>query len=198
MRVLALASVVPLAAPFWGPWNSVVGACLALAALAAPWRMQRPSLREAAIALSPVLIAVALAHWGVLLMHIRVYIHEPLFVTITVAWLAAIPAGLLAIRLLNLTPMRAAWIVLALPGLLLYPTVYRYGASGVMAPAWICWAIFIVVGTRVSPPGLSAKCRNEWPALAGVCMLVYLLLPFFLIEGNNFNSPKPLSISLQQ
>jgi len=185
-RVLSLASVVPLAAPFWGPWNSVAGAGLALAALAAPWRVQRPSLREAAIALCPVLAAVALTHWGVLLMHVRVYIHEPRFATIMVTWLTVLPVGLGAIRLLGLGPMRTAWIVLALPGLLLYPTVYRYGASGIMAPAWICWAIYMVVGTRTSPPDLGSKWRNEWPAMVGVCMLIYLLLPFLLIEGNNF------------
>lgn len=185
-RLLSLASIVPLAAPFWGPWNSVAGAALALAALAAPWRVQRPSLREAVIVLCPVLASVALTHWGVLLMHVRVYIHEPRLVTITLTWLTVLPVGLLAIRLLHLGPMRTAWIALALPGILLYPTVYRYGASGIMAPAWICWAIFMVVGTRTSPPGLGSKCRSEWPALVGACALVYLLLPFFLIEGNNF------------
>jgi len=185
-RAVSLASVVPLAAPFWGPWNSILGAALALAALAGLWRAQRPSLREAAIAVSPVLAGLALTSWGVAMMHIRVYIHEPQFVTITVLWLAAIPVGLLAIRLLHLAPTRAAWIVLALPGLLLYPTVYRYGASGVMAPAWICWAIYLLAGTQGPPVPLRAKVRNLWPAAVGAVMLVYLLLPFFLVEGNNF------------
>ena len=182
-RWLAVASAAVLAVPFWASRSSVAGVILALAAIAIPWRTRKPTVGEIVAALGPVAAGLALTHWGLMLMHIRVVVHEPEFTTIALIWLVVLIVGAVAARFLG--PMPTAWFVLAVPGLLLYPTVYRYGACVAMGPAWICWALFLI-SAAARQRGLVALWRTDWRPLAGAGALVFLLIPFCLGEGNNF------------
>ncbi len=63
----------------------------------------------------------------------------------------------------------AAWWI-AVPLFLLPPTVYRYGAAGILAPAWLFWA---GLALRKEPGG-------RWPVLLA---LAALLSPFLVFDA---------------
>lgn len=138
------------------------------------------------------LAGVALLGWGALLARLRPSVHEPAIATIACAWVAVGIALPIALRtaVMRPSPMleRVPVIgvaVLAAPLFLFYPTVYRYGAPGAMAPVWICGLLAVAA---MSPS------RRGLVLAAGA---IVLLFPFKLVEGTDFRFFKWMSWPVQ-
>jgi hypothetical protein len=133
-------------------------------------------------ALPTVALAAALpcfALWGHLLGWGRADIHYPRWRIIVGGWLVAMLAGV-AYTAWSKRPMRAAWVVLAIPGLLAFPTVYRYGWPAIMGPALIAWAVFMLTyHVRTSP--------RPWKTMSPLLAVIALALPFLIAESSNFS-----------
>ena len=109
---------------------------------------------------------------GRILVWLRPMVHEPRYETLTRSGLA-VWAGRDRARTLA-RDARIGWALCALPMLLFFPTVYRYGAPAAMGPAWMGWALCAVAsGTRPA----SGEQRDA-RALVGVTLALCLALLF--------------------
>lgn len=111
---------------------------------------------------------------GVLFALFRAKVHEPEYKTLIGLWIVLWALAAIATRFGR--SERRGWIVVTLPLLVFYPTVYRYGAPAAMAPAWIGWAICAAVGA------MAFERRDGVP----LAVLFAMLLPFGLVESTEF------------
>lgn len=174
-QVLGLAALVALL--FWSgttPW--ILGVGLVLASIHAAWITRKISaLRYALLAVG---VAIGLHAWGLKLGHWRAAVHEPGYHVLDLVWAGALVAGLVAAR--NIDPARIAWALLALPAVLLWPTVYRYGWAATMGPAWSVGTVVIASAfmRRVAPD-------DRWRLRLAV-PAVFLVAMFFHADATNF------------
>jgi hypothetical protein len=178
-RAAALLVLVPYAFPSALPASALAGVALALAWLA--WL--RPAPRVLALLLAAVVAGgEAVYGLGTWLVHVRPRVHEPFYSTLAWCWIATWAVALVLARVAR-TP-RAGWALLAVPLFLSYPTVYRYGAPGAMAPAWIGWALCALAAPAVAFRELE---RRDRVALAGLFVaLLALLVPFKATDALEF------------
>jgi len=162
---LAWLALAPLALDRWYPVGAVVGIALGVALLVD--RSRRTGLGVVAVA-APV-SALLLHQWGRLLVDLQPIIHRPLVPTVALFWLVIVALGA-AVAIAR--GAECALLVLALPALLAYPTVLRYGFVGALTPALIAWAAFVIVGSR----------RHLAGSLSIVAPVV-LLHPFLMAEA---------------
>ena len=118
----------------------VVGGGAALVAFA---RSRGGARREWLWVILPVLGALVMHGWGHMLGSVRSDFHSPHIVSLGRAWgLAMLLAVLVAWRWGALRP---AWLLFGVPFVLSYHTLFKYGAMGVMAQAWIAWALLVTL-----------------------------------------------------
>ncbi len=164
-----LGCVLPLA---WGPAFGVVAG---LAALALVERRPGPGWQPWLWSLGLIVAGLGMQAWGgVLAAGLR---RLPLMEvsTLHLLWTAAGIAGAVVATRKNRTVL--AWGALAMPGLLLVPTNYRYGWNSVAVPALLCWTAFYlasVVRERRAAGGRLAS--SEWLALGAMAALIGLLV----------------------
>ncbi len=119
---------------------------------------------------------------------LRRFVHEPSYSMLALLWAACF--GLAAALVRMRRDLRHAWVLVAAPLLLSFPTVYRYGAPATMGPAWLGWLLCLALGVRQwaggdpdASPTAVARSRSWW--LVAV-LLVLLLVPFAALESSNF------------
>lgn len=126
--------------------------------------------------LIPVIAALLLWALGVLFPRLRSFIHEPAYVTLGSLWVGL---WLLAMFVTwRARRVEQGWLVLGAVLLVLVPTVYRYGAPGAMAPAWLGWLACVAVG--------AAALQLPRPPLTAAGALIALLVPFGFVESTDF------------
>jgi len=133
---------------------------------------------------------VVLLGWGHLLAWARPLVHEPGLLKVEAAWGAAVLLAVAVGRARG--PRTGAWLILGAGALLLYPSVYHYGAMASMVPAWVVFLV-LVVGT----PG--ERGWGRFLARAAVAAFVFLLIQPFLIPESysfHFDHWNPLSLDL--
>lgn len=143
--------------------------------------------------LGSVAAAFGLFGWGYLLAAVRVHVHEPELGTVQSVWRVVLLVG--AGASLVLRPIRVAWVLLVMGGLLLYPTVYRYGFVGATAILWFGFLLFVCLdwlvrrrhglgptAGKVEPGSVTQGAKTIALGLSSMA----LLLPFFFPKSGNF------------
>jgi hypothetical protein len=179
-------------APAWftgaSPYSAVLGIAAGLAWLAVVLRG-----RARGLWLWPGLILAAgcaCFALGRSLLELRPLIHEPQYQSLAGLWLVlwAVAAALARWR----NDARVGWALLALPLVLFFPTVYRYGAPAAMSPAWLGW-LLCALAVQTTP----ANANESHPALEqrrfadlhlgfALIALFVLLLPFKASDALEF------------
>lgn len=126
--------------------------------------------------------AFGLFGWGYFLAAERVHVHEPELGLLQSIWRGVIVCG--AVGSFFLRPTRVAWGLFAAAGLLLYPTIYRYGFVGSTAILWFSFLLFVCLDWQLRRRPRATLENGATLALGLVAML--LLLPFFFPKSGNF------------
>ena len=139
----AFVALLPAAFMTLRPYNALAGSALGIAWLA--WVFTRHgSAPRALVRLVAIALTAAFGFYalGRVLVWLRPFVHEPLYENMTAAWVGLwiVAIGLARWR----RDARVGWALCALPLLLSFPTVYRYGAPAAMSPAWMGWALCAV------------------------------------------------------
>lgn len=167
------------------PVSTLVGAAATIGWLCvyAPRSVRRP---WSAWILGGVAVAFGLFGWGYFLAAERVHIHEPELGTVQSIWRVVLVAGVVGSLLLR--PTRVAWGLLAAAGLLLYPTIYRYGFVGATAILWFGFLLFVCLDwlVRRRPAFGRAGAVDVARTMALALLQMALLLPFFFPKSGNF------------
>jgi hypothetical protein len=169
--------------PSVGAWLAIIllgwagGMAVAAIAVAAPLAHRRFPRRDVLWALVPATLLL-LVPWGFLLSMGRPLLAWPRHRNVTLAWFAAIAVGLVVS--IRVGAMNAAWILLAASGLLLYPTVFPYGAPSAMAPVWAALLLYLVIEDLRRRRSLAPEPDHN-PRYALLIPVVLLILPFGLV-----------------
>jgi hypothetical protein len=188
LRALTWAGLVPLAvAPgsFGGATLTLACACAALAFSIRDGRGRVPAADPGCRARpgwllggAGALLVAAFAGLGVAFPAVRPWVHEPNFSTMAKLWLGVwmIAAGVSWVSRDELP----GWLLVALPLFVLFPTVYRYGAPGAMAPAWLGFATCATLAARARD-----RAHPSARAVALLVALFALLYPFSAAEASD-------------
>ena len=120
--------------------------------------------------------ALALCGLGGSFPHVRPFVHEPTFLTLSLLWLAL--WGLAAWLTWRTRRLELGAALLVLPLFIAAPTVYRYGAAVAMGPVWLGWLLCLATALA------ALKLRRPQPP--GAAGLLVLLVPFGFTESSNF------------
>jgi hypothetical protein len=165
--VLLPAAFMPLR-----PYNALAGVAFGVAWLA--WVFaRRAAVRRALVRLLAVSVTAAFGFYalGRVLVWLRPFVHEPLYENMTAAWVVLWVVAIALARWKR--DPRIGWTLCALPLLLSFPTVYRYGAPAAMGPAWMGWALCAVAC------GLQADAAAPYPrAELGFTLGAFFVLLF--------------------
>ncbi|HVZ74126.1 MAG TPA: hypothetical protein VHJ20_17225 [Polyangia bacterium] len=135
--------------------------------------------------------AVLLTALGAFLAHRRLREAPPTSNEILLNWglVLLISGWLVASRYLR--RITATWLVLALPGALLYSSAFRDGWAAIMGPAWLVALALLLIdwaGRRMRGEETTPISRREVFGLLALAFLPLLLLPFFYAETDGVTS----------
>jgi hypothetical protein len=185
---LTWAAVAPLAVAPGALGGAAITCACACAALAVSVREGRGRTAGAdlggrtrpgwLVAGTGIALAATFAGLGVAFPAVRPWVHEPHFSTMAKLWI-----GLwLASAGVSWTARDElpGWFLVALPLFLLFPTAYRYGAPGAMAPAWLGFVTCAALAARARD-----RARPSTRAVALLALLLALLYPFSAAEASD-------------
>jgi hypothetical protein len=180
------AVVLLFAFPSLLPVGALLSLVLAVLLAAAPLA-RRPGQKEVLWTVLPLPLTLVMTAWGLAFSLNRTLVHYPPWAVMIGAWIVITALGLLITFRYGAKP--AVWMLVFICGLVLYPTVYRYGAPSQMAPAWLACFLFVVVDDRLTARRTSHELqgmrRGRTVLLLGATIL--LLLPFMLVNSNHFS-----------
>jgi hypothetical protein len=172
------------------PFYLVLAAALALAASRSPWLAGRAPRPPVAIGAAKVLVAAFVA-WGYFLVQRRLTTEPQGSIEMIAIWLVGmgVAAALVAAGLLEATT--AAWLALAVPALMLYPSAARDSWAAGMGRLWSIAMVALVVGWArrrfvVERGGHLSFTFAEKLALASLPFVAFCTLPFFYVEADGF------------
>jgi type I phosphodiesterase/nucleotide pyrophosphatase len=157
----------------------------ALGAACAGWILwlrgidRRRTLEVAGWLVAGALAGFVLHRWGMWLAAVRDSVHEPRWDEMERWAMIAIVGA--AVGAAWFGAARVMWTLLGALGLLLFPTVYRYGAMPALVTLWLAWLAAVLVDGR-------ARAGARPLAEAGLCAIAaaFFLQPFAFADAGNY------------
>jgi hypothetical protein len=168
------------------PFYGAIAAALALALRRSRW-LEGAAQRDRALAGAAVGLVAGFVAWGYFLVQHRL-VTEPQGPNEMIAiWLGGMGAAAALVAAGRLEASTAAWLALAVPALLLYPSAARDSWAAGMGRIWSIALVAMAVGwARRRWAERARPSFAEKLALASLPLLAFCVLPFFYVEADGF------------
>ncbi len=172
-------------------WLGPLAILVAFAGAFGIWWVVAPTRANARrAALAAVAGAALFGVWGAFLAHHRLVTVPPTTGELLFNWGLALMIAAWAVVMRLLRRITVTWIMLAVPGLMLYSTAAWYGWAAIMAPAWLSALALLGLDwlRRRFEKNAAPVTRAEHVALFGLLAVAAALPPFMYAEMDGLAS----------